>query len=739
MLFLMLFCLLIIAPCSFITLYANHLITENISNTNKNFLDTSSISLDNALSAAAEQAMSLVINNSSDFHTLLLADNYDQPDTALAAYHFNTAIRESLFNKELFSDVFLYFKNPGIVFTSAGTQTRQSFFDEYRIFEDYPPNFFDSLLKRDYKNILCPPTDITTRDTVGQISPYGRCLPFAVNLSGYTASDAVLVLLLKEDLLNETLARLNISKTSYLYLLNMQDHAILNQPADKDYASLLSLSEASYDGSSGEFVRQTDDTYHIYWKKSSVNRLLYICVEPKLLITGKLQSFLFRTIAIIFAAVLLAAFIYYIISRRIFGTLSDIFRRLRQNEKIPAAAKENPDELSLQNLKEAIERLCIREEQDRPKLVHTFLSGLFSRNLEQEEITAFLSRFSLFPNGSAFCIFILKTDGQTPFTALSKDFPESLGYCISSPSPSEALFFLYAADTHSIEEKQTELEKKILSAFEDGYAEYKAVLSPVFCNIHDTYSIYRKTRLLLKSHGTNADKIFYTEKDISTVSAKLLPSQKKQMSSYIKTSPQKCPDFMEELLLDFRKKDIPFAQFASIVQELLFLLQEALYEQAIQFVSVFSMEEQEFLSRLHAILLPKSLEDFGIGFYRNYAKIRQTETLSMSFAEQTLLSFIDGHLANVNLTMLSDATGMNPNYLSSYFKKHFDITFVEYVTRKKIDKAKEMLTGTDLTCKAIGESLGYRDQNVFTRTFKKLEAVTPNEYRRTHYIKPDEL
>lgn len=39
---------------------------------------------------------------------------------------------------------------------------------------------------------------------------------------------------------------------------------------------------------------------------------------------------------------------------------------------------------------------------------------------------------------------------------------------------------------------------------------------------------------------------------------------------------------------------------------------------------------------------------------------------------------------------------------------------------------------TSLTCKSIGESLGYHDPNVFTRTFKKMEAVTPNEYRRLH-------
>lgn len=314
---------------------------------------------------------------------------------------------------------------------------------------------------------------------------------------------------------------------------------------------------------------------------------------------------------------------------------------------------------------------------------------------------------------------------------LFRNLPDSFGYRVSS-SPSFFLCFMDAPDETLIKRKLYGLELYLKLKLKDFPSEYKGVFSPVFQDIHETFHFYTQALNLFESHGTAADKTMYTQEDISASLGKLLPEHKKQVTSLLKTAPGQCSAYVEKLLSDFRQKDIPFSQLRSIVQEILFLLQEGLYEQAIRFSSVFSMEEHEFLSVLHAILLPENLKNFGCHFFHICASLQKNNGSAVSSSEQTLLDFIDSHLADIHLTLLADAVGMNQNYLSQYFKKHFGITFVDYVTRKKIDRAKELLVTTSLTCKAIGESLGYHDPNVFTRTFKKMEAITPNEYRRIH-------
>lgn len=747
LLFFALFCALIILPCSVITYHADGLITRKISANNKNFLHAASSTLDNALSSASDQAMALARSNSSDYHTLLHTEDLRHTAASLALYHFDTALRESLFNSDLFSDVFLYFKNPGIVFTQSGTFNAEDFFTRYRVFEDYPEDFFDELMKKDYKNTLCPPTNIRTCTTTGQFSDYGRCLPFAVNLSGYRASDAVLVLLVKESLLNQTLGRLNNDQTSYLYLLDTQSRTILNQPAEEDYASILALSAFDWNASEGETICKADDTYRIYWKKSPVHKLLYLDVEPGLLITRQLHSFLALTLVVMLTAILLAVLLHFILFHRIRETVSSILKRLHQADIPSVPADTSPVNTGFQDLRAAVELLCERQENDRPQLINAFFSGLFTGNMETEAIDSFCSRLSLFAPDAVFCIAIFKlnhlkngqpvpdlssaSDTLPSLQELFRNLPDSFGYRVSS-SPSFFLCFMDAPDETLIKRKLYGLELYLKLKLKDFPSEYKGVFSPVFQDIHETFHFYTQALNLFESHGTAADKTMYTQEDISASLGKLLPEHKKQVTSLLKTAPGQCSAYVEKLLSDFRQKDIPFSQLRSIVQEILFLLQEGLYEQAIRFSSVFSMEEHEFLSVLHAILLPENLKNFGCHFFHIYASLQKNNGSAVSSSEQTLLDFIDSHLADIHLTLLADAVGMNQNYLSQYFKKHFGITFVDYVTRKKIDRAKELLVTTSLTCKAIGESLGYHDPNVFTRTFKKMEAITPNEYRRIH-------
>lgn len=80
------------------------------------------------------------------------------------------------------------------------------------------------------------------------------------------------------------------------------------------------------------------------------------------------------------------------------------------------------------------------------------------------------------------------------------------------------------------------------------------------------------------------------------------------------------------------------------------------------------------------------------------------------------------------------------NYSSHYFSKMFKLTkkqnFIDYVTSVRVAKAKELLTGSQLTIREVGSLVGYEDQNYFTRVFKRMENMTPSEYRDKIVITP---
>lgn len=83
----------------------------------------------------------------------------------------------------------------------------------------------------------------------------------------------------------------------------------------------------------------------------------------------------------------------------------------------------------------------------------------------------------------------------------------------------------------------------------------------------------------------------------------------------------------------------------------------------------------------------------------------------------------------VGLDEVAEFLHLNASYFSRLFKKETGETFIEYVTRMKMERAKEMLDQTACTVGEICEQLGYDNQSYFIKTFKAHSGVTPMEYR----------
>lgn len=75
---------------------------------------------------------------------------------------------------------------------------------------------------------------------------------------------------------------------------------------------------------------------------------------------------------------------------------------------------------------------------------------------------------------------------------------------------------------------------------------------------------------------------------------------------------------------------------------------------------------------------------------------------------------------------------MSIGYFAHLFRESVGMSPYAYFTLLRLEKAKELLSYTNVPIGAVGEAIGYNDQNYFSRFFKKQVGVTPTEYRKLH-------
>ncbi|PYI57285.1 response regulator transcription factor [Paenibacillus flagellatus] len=90
----------------------------------------------------------------------------------------------------------------------------------------------------------------------------------------------------------------------------------------------------------------------------------------------------------------------------------------------------------------------------------------------------------------------------------------------------------------------------------------------------------------------------------------------------------------------------------------------------------------------------------------------------------------DHYQDDLSLTTLAAVFNFNPWYISRRFKELYGTTVITYLTELRIDKAKSLLTQTNMSVSEMAGKLGYADENYFGKVFKKQTGLSPLQFRK---------
>ena len=162
------------------------------------------------------------------------------------------------------------------------------------------------------------------------------------------------------------------------------------------------------------------------------------------------------------------------------------------------------------------------------------------------------------------------------------------------------------------------------------------------------------------------------------------------------------------------------------------LCRKAIQQAAVHPLSIDGISGQ-FVTEIESAENPEQVTALIPKMIRHYCLLVQQHSLARySGTVRDCLNYIDFHyMEMLSLESLAARFSVNKNYLSARFHKEVGTTVTDYINQTRINRATGLLRHTALSVQQIAEQCGFADANYFTRTYKKIQGFTPNEYRKS--------
>jgi AraC family transcriptional regulator len=162
----------------------------------------------------------------------------------------------------------------------------------------------------------------------------------------------------------------------------------------------------------------------------------------------------------------------------------------------------------------------------------------------------------------------------------------------------------------------------------------------------------------------------------------------------------------------------------------------AVENKAIATIATLFQQELESEQISSDVWVEAMKEILALTLLREYATQSAPEPLRDNL--QIAIAYIQDHLSeNLSLQQLAAIAKISPYYFARCFKQSTGVTVNQYVTERRMKKARELLQETELTVVEVAKLVGINSQSHFNRVFRQHTGSTPKVYRDRRAKKQD--
>ena len=511
-----------------------------------------------------------------------------------------------------------------------------------------------------------------------------------------------------------------------------------------------------------EYILSGD--YYYFFQQSASSMLRYISIVQRGQVEFSAQHL--NSIVIPMALVILALLLFFsgFVTNKLYRPVKRLANIVKSDRHPPLKTDGHPEANEYKLIEDHVQKLQ-RDNQRKETVIQeitpfmeealllSLLRGKDSEN-ERNYYSKFVNLAKMESRGFLVAMLGLDKPGGEDrsdelnmiYRKLSKDDSECRTYCFRVNS-SELSVILYRMDERSDQEFSGGIVQYFAELMQDAASEeeefsFTVGISNIHTGLSEMYIASKEAEMALsyRTYMPNGSCILYADvaarergesnrensgRQLDNYERKIINAIASGKESELETSVN---EFYKSLT-EYAGTDREYITFAISIT----LWQVSKYYESVNIIDITMIGK---LRDQRQIL--DSMENAGemIRYMKDICITIQQKLLHAGLSDQSKYTAkIINHIAenyqnsDLSLETISSYLGISKSYVSTVFKREFNMNYVDYLRNVRIGKAKELLCNTNASIQEIGEQVGFGSVQSFIRTFSALEGITPSKYR----------
>lgn len=737
----------------------NKIIKEDVQNSNRAMLKQVSLMIDSRL-LEVEQLAAQISFHPKIMHMYSRQEAQGEPSVYQYKEIMNTLSFHFVSNGFI-QDRYVYFNKQDVIVTPYVKSDASDFYRLYYKYEELSESEWLEFLRRsgDQAGFL-PSMKVEGRSPGGsdRLITYSRSIPFGER----GPSDGAVVVLIDAEQIRTMLANLEGANNAEIFVADREGRLLARSGSEELYPAEELQLDQLFEGQSTEFTGQVDGEPLMATKfVSAETGWQYVSLVPHSVMMAKVNRAEGWALSLLAICILFGLLGAYILAKRLYSPIQHLVSSIRQRgseDRSEATAEFALIEETLSRSWKSEAALKDVVDQQVPLIQSNFLNRLMNGIVDTETLNEETLRFMGFRfETDWFAVIIINVDGfrQPPrnnaeqqwamirfiVSNISQELLGRRGVAHAVETELNRLVLLVNLHMEDHEERSAYLESVIQELKTVIESRFSIILSIGVSGIRQHYReialCYSEALEALEYRIVKGKSSVTYYREIGQMSDRAryyYPLDlEMQLANAIKSGDFEQADQLMRHIeeMNFRSKQIS-PEMGKLLYFNMMSTMIKIWNNTSERVQHMLVDDFDPLSRLSACsTLIEMQEQIRIIYQVICESVVASQRDPGAILADQIAAFIQENYGDNSLSLNSIAEQFNlsPQYLSGFFKKHRGYNLADYMTRIRVDSAKQLLKDETLSLNRIAELVGYAKDAGLIRVFKKYVGVTPGKYR----------